>query len=388
MKASFVLFFATFFILYGLVNTYIFIRGWQAIPPESPIRPIYALVFMIVALSFIGGRLLENIWLSPVSDVFVWIGAFWIAAMLYFFLAILALDLLRFVHRSVPFLPAAWMNDYPRTKMITAIIVIFGVVITLLAGHVNALTPRIRTLELSIPKDAGTLKTLNIVLASDIHLGTIIGRKRLEQLISRVNALNPDLILLPGDIVDEDLAPVIKQNLGEHLIRFKSTFGVYAIMGNHEYIGGAEEAYAYLSNHGVTVLRDRVIKLDNSLYLVGREDRSMQRFTGRTRKPLPELMIPVDKRLPVILMDHQPFHLEEGENNGADLQISGHTHHGQLWPNNYVTNLVYELSWGYKKRGNTHVCVSSGYGGWGPPVRIGNRPEIVNIRLRFQPPSP
>jgi len=174
----------------------------------------------------------------------------------------------------------------------------------------------------------------------------------------------------------------------KNVTRFKSTFGVYTVMGNHEYIGGAEEAYAYLSNHGVTVLRDRVIKLENSLYLVGREDRSMQRFTGRPRKPLSELMAPVDKRSPVILMDHQPFHLEEGENNGADLQISGHTHHGQLWPNNTITNLVYELSWGYKKRGNTHVYVSSGYGSWGPPVRTGNRPEIVNIRLQFQTTSP
>jgi len=388
MKASFILFFATFFIVYGLVNTYLFIRGWQAIPSGSSIRPIYAFVFLMVALSFIGGRLLENFWLSPVSDVFVWIGSFWIAAMLYLFLSVLALDLLRLIHRSFPFLPVGWMNHYPRTKMITATGVVSGVAITLLAGHLNALSPRIRTLELSIPKDGKTLKTLNIVMASDIHLGTIIGRRRLERLVSRVNALNPDLILLPGDIVDEDLAPVIKQNLGEHLARFKSTFGVYAIMGNHEYIGGAEEAYAYLSNHGVTVLRDRVIKLENSLYLVGREDRSMQRFTGRPRKPLSELMAPVDKRSPVILMDHQPFHLEEGENNGADLQISGHTHHGQLWPNNTITNLVYELSWGYKKRGNTHVYVSSGYGSWGPPVRTGNRPEIVNIRLRFKPSLP
>ncbi len=388
MKASFVLFFATFFIVYGLVNTYLFIRGWQAIPSGSPVRPIYAFVFLIVALSFIGGRLLENLWLSPVSDVFVWVGSFWIAAMLYFFLSVLALDLLRLIHRSVPFLPAGWMNHYPRTKMITAIVVVFGVAITLLSGHVNALSPRIRTLELSIPKDGGTLKSLNIVLASDIHLGTIIGRRRLERLVSRVNALNPDLILLPGDIMDEDLAPAIKQNLGEHLTRFKSTLGVYAIMGNHEYIGGAEEAYAYLVDHGVTVLRDRVIKLHNSLYLVGREDRSMQRFTGRTRRPLPELMALVDRQSPVILMDHQPFPLEEGENNGADLQISGHTHHGQLWPNNYVTNLVYELSWGYKKRGNTHVYVSCGYGSWGPPVRIGNRPEIVNIHLRFRKTSP
>jgi hypothetical protein len=87
-------------------------------------------------------------------------------------------------------------------------------------------------------------------------------------------------------------------------------------------------------------------------------------------------------------MDHQPFHLEEGEKNGADLQISGHTHHGQLWPLNFITGRVYELDWGNKRKGETHIYVSCGYGSWGPPVRIGNRPEIVHIRLRFQPISP
>ncbi len=94
-------------------------------------------------------------------------------------------------------------------------------------------------------------------------------------------------------------------------------------------------------------------------------------------------MAEVDKNYPVILLDHQPFHLEEGETNGADLQISGHTHKGQLWPLNYITRQVYELSWGYKKKNHTHVYVSCGLGTWGPPVRSGNRPEIVNIQLNF-----
>lgn len=227
------------------------------------------------------------------------------------------------------------------------------------------------------------MDTLNIVVASDIHLGALVGQKRFDKIVDRINSLNPDMILLPGDIVDEDLGPVIKQTLGESLRSLKARFGVFAITGNHEYIWGVEEASRYLVDHGVTVLRDRVVPINETVYLVGREDRSMDRFTEKTRKPLKDLMAEVDSCFPVILMDHQPFHLEEGENNGVDLQISGHTHHGQLFPLNFITGRVYEISQGYKKKGKTHVYVSTGVGTWGPPVRLGNRPEIVNIKVRL-----
>jgi predicted MPP superfamily phosphohydrolase len=95
-------------------------------------------------------------------------------------------------------------------------------------------------------------------------------------------------------------------------------------------------------------------------------------------------MAEVDKSYPVILMDHQPFRLAEAEANGVDLQLSGHTHHGQLWPFNLITKKVYELSWGYKKKGSTHYYVSCGVGTWGPPIRTANRPEIINIKLQFE----
>ena len=132
------------------------------------------------------------------------------------------------------------------------------------------------------------------------------------------------------------------------------------------------------------MLRDTWVKIGDSLYVVGREDISIRGFTGKKRKPLPELMAEVDKSYPIILMDHQPFRLEEAEINGVDLQLSGHTHHGQLWPFNFITKKVYELSWGYKKKGSTHYYVSCGVGTWGPPIRTGNRPEIINIKLRFE----
>jgi predicted MPP superfamily phosphohydrolase len=196
--------------------------------------------------------------------------------------------------------------------------------------------------------------------------------------------LDPDIVLLPGDIVDEDLNPVIKENLGESLRTIKSKFGVFAVTGNHEYIGGVEEAVSYLTENGVHFLRDESILINHTAYLLGREDRSVNRFKNKSRKTLQEIMQGVDKHYPIISMDHQPFHLAEAEENGIDLQLSGHTHNGQLWPLNYITDAIYEVDWGYKRIADTHIYVSCGVGTWGPPVRSGNRPEIVNIKLDFE----
>jgi predicted MPP superfamily phosphohydrolase len=121
---------------------------------------------------------------------------------------------------------------------------------------------------------------------------------------------------------------------------------------------------------------------------VGRDDRDNRRMGEETgRKTLKELMINLDKSFPVIVMNHQPFNLEEAEKEGADLHLSGHTHHGQLWPFNYVTNAIFELSWGYLKKGDTNFYVSSGFGSWGPPVRLGNTPEVVVFNLKFEDPT-
>ena len=378
---TFIIFFSIVITIYGLVNYYVFIRGWQAVPQHSRLRTIYLVCFLFLALSYIIGRLLEKIWLSTISDIFVWIGSFWLAAFFYFFLIVLVLDFLRLINHWLLFFQLISEN-YVRLKQITALVSIGIVFLTILFGYVNACFPRIRTLNLKISK-ATSVNSINIVAASDIHLGTIIGRKRFCKVVNKINELNPDLILLPGDIVDENLAPVIRENLGEALLHLKAKYGVYAITGNHEYIGGVEPAVKYLKEHGVTMLRDSSVKINDCIYLVGREDRSIRQFNGKQRKNLADLMEQVDKDFPIILMDHQPFDLDEARENGCDLQLSGHTHHGQLFPLNFVTKAVYEKSWGYLKKGDAHIYVSCGVGTWGPPVRIGNRPEILNIVLNF-----
>ena len=124
--------------------------------------------------------------------------------------------------------------------------------------------------------------------------------------------------------------------------------------------------------------------IDSSFYLIGREDRSISQFNGKQRKSLQDILENVQLGFPKILLDHTPFKLEEAEQSRIDLQLSGHTHHGQIWPGNIITKMIYELSWGFKKKGNTNYYVSSGAGTWGPPVRTGSSSEIVNVRIKFQ----
>jgi len=384
LKAGpFIIFFSIVLTLYGLVNAYIFIRGMQAIPEGSSWRNWYAVTFWLVAASFVAARVLERVYPSALTGVITWIGSFWLAFMLYFFLIVLLADLVRLIHHFIPFLPQSLFADYVKTKVILLLSSIALVTVVVAAGFINARIPKVRHLDLKIDKTIAGEKELNIVMASDIHLGTIIARRKANRLVETINALQPDVILFPGDIVDEDLAPVIMNNLGENLRQLKARFGVFAVTGNHEFIGGAEPAVKYLREHGITVLRDSAALVDGRFWLVGREDRDKPRFSGKNRMDLTDLVKSVDTTLPVILMDHQPFNLKEAAGLGVDLQLSGHTHHGQMWPFNHVTSAIYEVSTGHRMIDGTHFYVSSGFGTWGPPVRLGNRPEIVHIRLLF-----
>jgi uncharacterized protein len=382
--SAFIIFFTVVLVIYGLVNSYIFIRGLQSIPVGSSWRPWYIAGFWLIASSFVVARIMERAYPCGFTGVITWIGSFWLAFMLYFILIALFIDFARVINHFFHIFPGSLYIDYQQTKLVAFLVSISLVTLIVAIGFINARNPRIRKLELHVGKVVSGQKSLNIVMASDIHLGTIIAKRKANRLVETINSLHPDIVLFAGDVVDEDLAPVIKNNLGANLVQIKSKLGVYAITGNHEYIGGVEPAVKYLQEHGITVLRDTAMLIDQRFYLVGREDRDRSRFTGKPRKELYELIKQVDFSLPVILLDHQPFNLERAVKPGVDLQLSGHTHHGQLWPFNYITTAMYEISCGYKLIGKTHFYVSTGFGTWGPPVRLGNRPEIVQIILWFE----
>jgi predicted MPP superfamily phosphohydrolase len=385
MKATaFIIFFSVVFSVYSLLSYYIFIRGYQAISSLPFLKPWYSVTFILLSLTYLSGRFLERSSLHATGEVLTRLGTFWLAAFVYFLLLVIFIDLLRLINHFLPLLPEIVLANYGRFKLYMFIGAVGIVFITVLAGYINARNPKITRLNFTIDKVVQGKKSLHMVFASDIHLGTVIRKERLQNIIGKINGLKPDIIVFGGDVVDEDIAPVIRQNLGEDLLQLHAPLGVYTVTGNHEYIGGVEPAVSYLSEHGLQFLRDTAILIDGRFYLAGREDKDMTRFSGKPRKALHDILADVDKSLPIIMIDHQPFNLGKVAAEGVDFQLSGHTHDGQLWPFGYLTARIYELSHGYKKKENSHFYVSNGLGTWGPPVRTGNRPEIVDIVIEFK----
>jgi uncharacterized protein len=385
MKRFFMLIFILIVLsIHSLVNYYIFIRGWQGLELFPSVRFYYLGIFIFFFLAYIVARILESFGHSIVTEILNWSGSFWFAAMLYFFLIILLLDIVRASNHFIHFLPAGLFLNYAKTKFVILISASAFVVLLIVYGFINASIVRIKTLEMTVSKTVSKNKTLNIVLLSDIHLGTIIGPNKLTRIVNKINSLNPDIVLFAGDVVDENIKPVIKKNLGKLLENIKSKYGTYAITGNHEFIGGVGPAVDYLQKHKVKFLRDTAVLIDSTFWLMGRNDKDMPRFTGKKRMSLDSIMQQVDKSFPVIMMDHQPFHLEEAANHGVDIQFSGHTHDGQIFPLNYITRAIYHPDWGYRVIDKTQYYVSCGVGTWGPPLRIGNYPEIVNVKVTFK----
>jgi predicted MPP superfamily phosphohydrolase len=341
---------------------------------------LYWTVFWILAFSYLVARFTTR-YLPAVSKPLSTIGSYWLAAMFYFLLTLLALDILRLVARLV--LPASalrvsWLAPTVGTGVLLLVV---GLVVY---GTWNARHAKVNHYDLTIPKQAGSLDKLHAVMVSDIHLGDLVDNRRLEQMVVQINQLQPDVILFAGDIIDGDVEPFEKQNMAATLAKLKAPLGLYACLGNHEYIGGQTEiAAASLQKGGLRVLRDEVVEVGDAFYVAGRNDGGHGPDAMR-RMDLAPILKDVDRSLPIILLDHQPSSLGNAEANGVDLQLSGHTHAGQMFPNRYITQRIFEVDWGYLRKGNLQVIVSDGYGTWGPPIRIGNTPEIVDMMITFK----
>lgn len=379
MRFSFLIFFSIVILIYLSSNYYLFVRGLQVFSLNLPMRRTFIVVFWTLVPIFILGSFLERTFSSAFSEWVYRIGAFWLAFMLYFTIAAVLIDLVRIFNYFFHFLPIFSVI----MKLRLGLIVVSLVSVVVIAGHINALWIHVKEIPLTIHKKVSGVSEIKILLASDIHLGALIGERREKRLLEIIREQKPDLVLLAGDLVDGEIAPVLRKNLGRHIQEISTPFGVYAISGNHEYIGGIDKTLPYLKSINIRMLIDEVITLPNGIQLVGRNDHSAGRGSNAP-KPLAELVSGIDPSKPIIVLNHQPYNLQEAVDAEVDLHLSGHTHNGQLWPFNYLIKGIFELSWGYLKKDNTHFYVSSGYGTWGPPVRIGNRPEVVVFKLKFE----
>lgn len=376
---TFFIFFSLVLLIYSSVNYYLFIRGLQVFSLDQSMRSWFIVVFWTVGSLFIAGSVLERIATSAFSEWIYRIGAFWLAFMLYLVLAAVLIDFVRIVDYFFRFLPPFT----PIIRFRLGMIVISMVSIVVIFGYINALWINVKEIPLTIHKKVSGSAEVKILMASDIHLGALVGERREKNLLKIIRTQKPDLVLLCGDLVDGEIAPVLRKNLGRHIQEIRIPLGVYAITGNHEYIGGIEKTLPYLKSINIKVLLDESVTLENGIQLIGRNDHSSG-IGQLAPKPLAELILKIDPDKPVIVMNHQPFNLNEAAEARVDLHLSGHTHNGQLWPFNYLTEAIFELSWGLMKKENTNFYVSSGFGTWGPPVRTGNRPEVVVFKLKFE----
>ncbi|MZP29195.1 metallophosphoesterase [Heliobacterium undosum] len=380
---------AIIFALYGLLHYWIGLRGWQAFGHWVPAGQgwTYWATLVLLAAAYPLGRITEGKLPALLTEAMIRLGAYWLGALIYIVLLLGAVEAVLGLNRLLHFLPQHWLAA-PQAAARAGMVAVALIAAIVAYGAWNARNPEVVRYEATIAKDAGEMKELKVAVVSDLHLGLLVHNGRLTRMVELVQAMEPDLVLLPGDVIDEDPGAFSEQEMQKTFGRLKPPLGIYAVPGNHEYIGGKwEEIFTHLEASGVRVLRDETVTVGGAVTIVGRDDLSRGRFTGEPRKELDELMARVNRAQPVLLMDHQPFHLEEAENQGVDVQLSGHTHRGQLFPGSLITGRLYENDWGLSTRGAMTAVVSSGFGTWGPPIRVGSRAEVVELKIRFTGPA-
>lgn len=326
------------------------------------------LCFLLLFYNFGGGL---NKLPLPLARVSYTVGTSSIFILLYLTMIFLLLDIGRLIH----LVPKTWLH----ANGVTAV-AIAGLLITVfLCGNLHYYN------KVRVPITITTTKPLphdyRIVMLSDLHLGFHNTRADLARWVDMINAEQPNLILIAGDIIDNSVRPLIEEDMAAEFHRLQAP--VYACLGNHEYYSGSPRAQQFYRDAGIHLLIDSVAVIDSSLVIIGRDDRANHR-----RKPINQLIADVSSSLGegqgeafTILLDHQPYHLEQAEAVGIDFQLSGHTHRGQVWPISWITDALYECSWGRHQRGNTQYYVSSGIGLWGGKFRIGTQSEYVVTTL-------
>jgi predicted MPP superfamily phosphohydrolase len=361
-----------------LINVYLFRKGWKVLPASRIPKTAYSVAFFLFYSSFILAMLGRNIFPLGLQKALYLPGTVWFGALLYLTLWFLITDGLFLTYR---WLASTRKQTQPLRFRRIQVFAGYALVVVLLSyGYYRFTHPAMVERTIDIRKPGGKHRELTVVAFSDIHLGVAIDKKRLQQYVQRINSRRPDLILFGGDLVDNNVLPLNLENMQEELNRLQAPLGVYMCLGNHEYLSGIASSLEFLQKTNIRLLIDRATLIDDSFWLIGRDDT----HGNPRRQSLEALVAQTDTTQPVILLDHEPWSPGEAVENRIDLQFSGHTHDGQLWPLNYIAGRMFPLAYGYKKTGDTHLYVSSGLGLWGPPFRIGTQSEIVVFRLRFE----
>lgn len=382
--------------VYILLNLYILrwlLRWMNACSShfhKKGIKAAVICVYSFLALSLLTGFLFPE---GVFGRLMKLTGNYWLGVMLYALLVIALADLMRVILRRI-------RHRGLKLPIAGAVCVLVTAALCI-GGAVNARVIHTVKYDVTVEKQAGRLDNLKIILAADLHLGYNTGCREMEQMVRKINAQKPDLVVIAGDIFDNEYEALDdpKRLIGI-LQGIESKYGVYACYGNHDIeekilagftFGGRHEKKesdprmdALLKKAGITLLRDEKVLIDESFYLYGRPDLHRPGRGIEIRKAPGEITEGMDQEKPIIVLDHEPKELQELAQAGVDLDLSGHTHEGQTFPGNLAIRLMWENAYGYLKKGDMHNIVTSGVGVFGPYIRVGTKAEICVVNVQFR----
>lgn len=368
------------FIIHLTLNILVFLKGWHTFDKKKWVRIILVVIFGIEFLIYTIGFIFYRFIPENTTHLIRVMGTSWMLFLLYTGGLWLMIDLIYISLRKIQKKSWRFKIQSQKYKIISFTVPILIVTGIMTHGRYKFLNPVVQQIHVNVNKPVEEIESVRIAVIGDLHLGWMINRSDTKRYVDLIMAQKPDLILFVGDIIDSHIDPILDQSMEKELEKLSAKLGVFSCTGNHEYRYDAEEKIQLLNETGITMLRDSAVLINGSFYVVGREDIIIE-----NRKTIKELLIDedVDMSKPVIVLNHTPNDLSEESDAGVDIALYGHTHHGQAFPGNILTELVFEVAHGYKKKENTHVYVTSGIGLVGPQYRIGTVSEILMLTVTF-----
>lgn len=354
----------------------------------------FAVVYLFMALSPVIAFLLPK---SAVAIVIRRISTYWIGIMLYSLLYVVLFDLLRLIAKHTKLKNTLLFS---RGSVISiGSVVVACAVATCLYGIFNARNIKVNEYSVTVNKSCGSDKHLKAVLVADLHMGYSIGVDHITNMVEKINQQDADIVIIAGDIFDNSYDGMDDpEGIKAQLKSIKSKYGVYAVYGNHDIDekilmgftfdwGGkqlhSEKMTNFMKECNIKLINDESVLINDEFYLVGRRDTDKPGTEDGTRAEISELTKDLDKTKPIFVLSHEPDELQKTADAGADIDFSGHTHDGQLFPGNLTIGLFWENPCGMIKKDNMYSIVTSGVGVYGTFMRVGTDAEICSVDIDF-----
>lgn len=354
----------------------------------------FAVIYLFMALSPVIAFLLPK---SAVAIVIRRISTYWIGIMLYSLLYVVLFDLLRLIAKHTKLKNTLLFS---RGSVISiGSVVVACAVATCLYGIFNARNIKVNEYSVTVNKSCGSDKHLKAVLVADLHMGYAIGVDHITNMVEKINQQDADIVIIAGDIFDNSYDGMDDpEGIKAQLKSIKSKYGVYAVYGNHDIDekilmgftfdwGGKqlhnEKMTNFMKECNIKLINDESVLINDEFYLVGRRDTDKPGTEDGTRAEISELTKDLDKTKPIFVLSHEPDELQKTADAGADIDFSGHTHDGQLFPGNLTIGLFWENPCGMIKKDNMYSIVTSGVGVYGTFMRVGTDAEICSVDIDF-----